>query len=363
MAKGRGRRWKGRLKGWLMLAAAVFAVAVALPRWTESIVRRWFLPTVAAEPGPLEEVVVRPVLALWREEWVKSPGSGVVRPLVAPGQRVQAGQAVAVLRRGGVDWRRAAFRSEEETAGQGAGRAVPSGGDRNVVAPRAGLVRFDWIGPPRPDPSEALAWRDDVLAEIGSVVQRVEAGDTVREGDLLFRIVDNHHAYLLVKWEGGPTITEGKRVWVREAQPGGDPGGGSGSSPSLSVSSPSLGRGARRSGPSARGNRDRPEWEAVVVAARPVPRGAPGDAVLLRLRTWPPGWETRSWFDAEVVVNRYSGTVVPESVLVRRGDRWGVMVDATQGPLFHPVTVVGRVGGRVAVDGLAPGLWVVAEGE
>src|SRR5690606_33675903 len=161
------------------------------------------------------------------------------------------------------------------------------------------------------------------------------------------------HAYLLVKWEGAPPVSEGKRVWVREARSGADQAG--------SGSSPADGTNPRRTGPGVRGNRDRDEWEAVVVAARPVPSGAPGDAVLLRLQSWPPGWETRSWFDAEIVVNRFPGVIVPESVLVRRGERWGVMVDASQGPLFQPVTVVGRVDGRVAVDGLPPGMWVVAD--
>lgn len=348
-AKARVRRRRGRLKGWLLLAIAVFTVVVTLPRWTESIVRRWFLPTVVAEPGPLEEIVVRPALALWREQSVNSPASGVVRPLVAPGERVQAGQPVAVLQRGGTaDWR-AAVRSEEGASGP----AVPGGNDRNVVAPRAGLVRFDWIGPPRPDPQEALAWRDDVLAEIGTLMERIEPGDAVRAGDLLFRIVENHHAYLLVQWEGAPPVSEGKRVWVREARPGADSDG--------SGSAAADATGSRRASPGARGSRDRVEWEAVVVAARPVPSGAPGDAVLLRLQAWPPGWETRSWFDAEIVVNRFPGVIVPESVLVQRGERWGVMVDASQGPLFQPVTVVGRVGGRAAVDGLPPGMWVVAE--
>lgn len=352
MGAARRSKRRRRLKGWLWLGVCVGLLAVLLPRWMGSLVRGWFVPTVAARSGPLEEVVMREGLPLWRETLVESPASGNLRILVVPGQRVQKGQAVAVLEtaRPG-DWRGAALRSETEET------SVPGvGGGHTVYAPAAGLIRFDWMTPPRPDPAEALRWRDDVLREVGTVrVERAE-GETIRTGDSLFRLVANHQAYMLVPWEGGPVVEEGRRLWIREVHPswttssrrgeGRRDVDGEGASPGEA--------GSRREAWEPR------EWAATVVATRPVASGAAGDALLLALDVWPPGWETRTWMPVEIVVQRFEGAVVPEELLVERGGRWGVMVKGRGGPVFHPVTVRGRVDGKVAVDGLAPGLALVA---
>lgn len=310
----RRRRRRRRNVAWFIVL--VLMGAVVLPRWTQGIVRGLMVTTVIGEAGPLEESVARRGLALWSEHVVSSPGDGVVRQLVLSGERAQRGQAVVVLQPGPADWRQAA----QPAAAAGSARG---GSDRNVYAPVAGLIRFDAVGPARPDPAEALQWSTEQLERVGSGRQALEPGSPVRRGDFLFRVVDNHRAFLFIPWDGAPPVQTGQRVRVRSERFG--------------------------------------ERAATVVAARPVPSGAPDDAVLLELDAWPFGWETLDWMDVEVVINTYDGTVVPEGVLVQRGERWGVYVQGRLGSLFHGVEVVGRAGGKAAVRGLAPGIPLVLD--
>lgn len=332
------RRRKRRLRGWLLVLAVVFLVGIVIPRWTFSLVRGWFVPTLSAHPGPLEQVMHGRGLPLWREMVVEAPGAGIVRPLVADGERVQGRQPVVVLEARG-EW-----------------RSGPEGRDMTVYAPVPGVVRFDWIGPARPDPGDALGWADAVLREIGSVREVTVAGQEVRPGHRLFRLVDNHQAYLLVPWEGGPAVTEGQQVWVRFQQP---VSGGRNQAGSPSTASASTGAAAVASGVPAHGLLSR-EWRATVVGVRPVPSGSPNDAILLALHAWPPGWEVQDWLDVTVVVRRFPGVVIPERLLVERGGRLGVWVRGRSGAFFHPVQVTGRQDGLAAVEGLPPGLPLLA---
>lgn len=311
------RRKRRRQRNWAWFIVVVVMAAVVLPRWTQGIVRGLMTTTVIGEAGPLEEMVARRGLALWSEHVVPSPGDGTVRQLILSGERVQKGQAVVVLQHGPADWRRTV-----EPAAAASSRR-DGGSDRNVYAPLAGLIRFDAVGPARPDPADVLQWPEEQLTQVGSERRALEPGSPVRRGDFLFRVVDNHRAYLFLPWDGAPPIQTGQRVTVRSETFG--------------------------------------ERTAAVVAARPVPSGAPGDAVLLELDGWPPLWETLDWIDVDVVVNAYDGTVVPEGVLVQRGERWGVYVHGRLGPLFHGVEVVGRTAGKAAVRGLAPGVPLVLD--
>lgn len=341
------RRRRRRLRGWLLLLAVVLTVGVVIPRWTYGLVRGWFVPTLSAHPGPLELVVQGRGLALWREMVVEAPQAGIVRPLVADGQRVQARQAVAVLEARG-EW-----------------RSGPDGRDRTVYAPVPGVVRFDWTGPPRPEPEDALAWPDTILGEIGSIRHVTAAGQEVRQGHLLFRLVDNHQAYLLVPWEGGPRVTEGQQVWVRlPAAPAGGRGQAGAAPPAAGTPpagrTPPPGRAPAAGSAAAAEAAGIREWRATVLGARPVPSGSPGDAILLALHAWPPGWELWDWLDVTVVVQRFPGVVIPERLLVERGGRPGVWVRGRSGAFFHPVQVTGRWDGMAAVEGLPAGLPLLA---
>ncbi|WP_324717646.1 hypothetical protein U7230_05020 [Carboxydochorda subterranea] len=288
-----GREQRRRHRAGRLLVAAALLGWMGWAGWGAGA--RWVAaawgPVDVARWGQLSEETPGTLWVVRQERLLRAPSAGRVLALVGEGEAVRRGQALL--------------------------RVIPEGaqgGAATLWAPSAGIVSFVSDGleaadafsapaPPRPP-------RDDSARPVSLV-----GGGVVARGQPVVRLVD--HAELRgIFWPDRPSRwrpAEGQRVevWV---------GAGGTGVPGSVTKAPA----------------------------------APGGSLELRLERQPVEWLYRRLVPGvRLVTGRYTGVIVPSSALAARSGHTGVWVQTEGGPVFVPVQVVGRLGGRAVVQGVS----------
>lgn len=137
----------------------------------------------------------------------------------------------------------------------------------------------------------------------------------VKRGEPIFRVVDNFSFYLFIPVEDLSALPLGKQV---------------------TVNWPHLGTSV----------------EAVVCK---VVESATTAGVMLETKRFLPEFVTMIWEPAEIVIEVYTGSIVPQKALVRAGEQVGVYVSTETGPVFRPVDLLYNDGRQAVISGVAPG--------
>lgn len=285
----------------------VFLLAGVLVFWFGKQLYRFCvfqsIGTVQAERSVLEDSYEAQGLLLLQETVVSAPASGKVVPLVKDGDRVPAGKAVARL--DPPPDLAAESRSRELTS------PCPGIVSFHFDGWEGALNRADW------ESYDPLRLFESLAKQDGGVQQK---GEVRGAGEPVFKIIDNLvNPYMFLRLESGsqPSFEEGDSLRLEWG------GSGKGRMKVLSL--------IRRGGSYYAGGE--------LLAARPFP--------LTRRMTF------------RVISKSLEGVVLPASTLVKNGDVTGVITKSPLGLSFKKVDVVGVVGDRVAVKGIAPGVNVV----
>jgi len=140
-------------------------------------------------------------------------------------------------------------------------------------------------------------------------------GQRVLRGQPIFRVVDNFRFYLLLSLEEPVALSENKKVVVTW---------------------PKLGS----------------QVEAVVV------KTLENGGVLLEPKQFLPEFIIMVYEPGELILDTYTGSVVPVEALVYQEDRLGVYVSTDTGPVFRPVDLLYNDGRQAVIEGVAPGNYV-----
>ncbi|AFV11503.1 putative membrane protein [Thermacetogenium phaeum DSM 12270] len=261
------------------------------------------ISTVQAERGVLEDTYGAQGLLLLQETVVRAPAAGKVVPLVKEGDRVPTGKAVVRLD------------PHPDLAAESR--------SRELTSPCPGIVSFHFDG------WEGALDRNDwesydplqLFESLDKQDGRLQQKDEVRcTGEPVFKIIDNLvNPYMFLRLESGSRLSfeEGDLLRLEWGD------SGKGRMKVLSL--------IRRGGAYYAGGE--------LLAARPFP--------VTRRMTF------------RVISNSFEGVVLPTSTLVKNGGVTGVITKSPLGLSFKKVDVVGVVGDRVVVKGIAPGVNVV----
>lgn len=279
------------------LGAAVF-----VPAFVKQL-NALFIKTVPAVVEMLEDERTLHALVLRGETVVRAPVAGTFASLVKEESRVRAGQFLGMI-----------LRAEDQVS---------------IYAPRPGIVRFHWDGWEAALTEQSVwQWAPDEWRERGKSTDwddfvRTPEGRALDEGTPLLRLTESHGVRLYVTAPEGAGWRAGQTVTVHAADVTEEP---------LRAKIVEIGQTSS---------------SGVAVAMLEVDRYLP---VLDAVRH----------IEMTVVLSRLEGVVVSVDSLVWHEGRPGVLIKRSDGTNFVPVRVLGQVGERVALDGIPPGVDIVA---
>lgn len=279
-----------------MVGASVLAAAALALLWQGLLlaVSLVFPETAVAGYGTLAIGQEAPAVLLRREILLTAPCDGVFRRSHPAGERIARSGVVGTIETGGRK-------------------------SRPLRAPRAGLIAYTCDG--RDGGQAPLPAGPAIAADPRAAYQAAEkrrprpAGQgRVRRGEPLARLVDDEEQYLVARLRGiDRPLPAGKTVWARLA----------GELLPLAVTG-TVGEGGTT-------------WTA------------------LRTERFPRAWLDRRRIQVHLVLDRYTGTLVPARYLRRRGGTLGVIAMTRGRPEFKAVQVLGRDRDWAVVEGLAEG--------
>lgn len=283
----------------VLMAAAAFLLLQAGLTYARSVIAAKFVNIVISEEGVLEAGHIVRGIIVRDEKVVAAPITGVLHWKAAEGARLPAGAAAAYI-------------------------AADDGTRHPVLTPRPGIVvtRLDGLeGLLRPQALPDLNV-ESIYAYAGQPEHRKAEGDNVRQGTILFKMVDNFSWYFALKLseEEFAAMAEVKNVMLRFPF-----------APQDEVA-------ARR----------RSTYEQ---------KGM--NTIILEVREDLPGFFAERFTSAEII-SRTGGIVLPGSALVMRGEERGVYVLENSVVRFRPVEVLKVTGNEMAVTGIGSGFRVIA---
>ncbi len=293
--KKRGIKEKFR-RGILILAAAVLALLAAYI-FAGNTLTGWLLKTVVSEESVSEQLVSVSGVIVRDERVVAAPVSGTVRWVAAAGERLAAGASVAKI-------------------------YTADGGVQNIAAPVSGVIIsvLDGLeGALQPGDLERIDAAE--VRKLSKKTQALSDGDAVKQGSILFKVVNNFSWYYVIDLSRDDfALLTSQRKRLRFAFS--------------------------------------PEEE---VQASWVVLKEDEDSVRLAfaLSEDVEGSFVERLSDAEIVVRRMTGSVLPSTALISRGAEKGVYILEKSVVSFLPVKVLGEVGGNVVVEGVRCGRTVI----
>ena len=186
---------------------------------------------------------------------------------------------------------------------------------RSLRAPRTGLIAYTHDGQdPLPAPSALAADPEEAYRAAAERRPRQTGQGAVRRGEPLARLIDDAEQYLVAGLRGAaPSLPVGKSVWVRLDG----------------------------------------ELLPLTVAGAAVEGGTTW--AVLRTERFPRAWLDQRRLELYLVLERYTGVLVPVRYLHRRDGMSGLMTMARGRKKFVTVQVLGRDRDRAVVEGLAEG--------
>lgn len=279
-----------------MLAVAALVLQVAY-FFARGTLTSLLLKTVVSEESVLEQLVSVSGVVVRDERVVAAPVTGTVRWVAAAGARLASGASVAKI-------------------------YTADGGVQNIAAPVSGVMIpvLDGLeGVLQPNAMENID-----VAEVRKLSQKTQAvadGAKVKQGSIFFKLVDNFSWYYLVNLSRADfTLLRPQKKSLRFAF-----------SPQEEVSA---------------------SWAVL---------SEDEDAVRLvfALSEDVEGAFLQRLSDAEIVVRRITGFVLPSSALISRGAETGVYILEKSQVSYLPVKVLGEVGENVVIEGVRTGRTVI----
>lgn len=296
---GRGKKKGMRekfLRGILMLAVTIFALQAAY-FLAGSRLAGLLLKTVVSEESVLEQLVSVSGVIVRDERVVAAPVSGTVRWVAVAGARLAAGASVAKIYTG-------------------------DGGVQNVAAPVSGVMIpvLDGLeGALQPGDLERIDAAE--VRKLAKKIQAVPEGAEVKQGSIFFKMVNNFSWYYVVDLSRDDfALLTPQRNRLRFAF-----------SPEEEVSA---------------------SWEVLKEDEDTV-------RLAFALSEDVEGSFVERLSDAEIVVSRITGFVLPSSALVSRGAERGVYILEKSVVSYLPVKVLGEVGENVVIEGVRSGRTVI----
>lgn len=284
----------------LAIAGVAVAVLLAQALFTlgHNFVAARLIQTVVTDQGYLETVLPVRGAIVREERLVASPATGTLTWLADEGEKVAAGKDIARI-------------------------STPGGQAAIISAPVPGLLSIQLDGLEGTlVPHGLSSVTPDFLEELAANTRRTESGATVSQGSLICKVVENFVWYFLVSVPADD---------VRELDGAGT---------------------CRVRFPFSRGE---------AVTGRMAYWGEEGDRVLLALE-FDVDLDTflnERFIDADIVIKRTSGIILPASALENQEDETGIYTLEKGTVRFRPVEVLAEAGGEVAVTGVPPGLSVI----
>jgi len=279
-----------------MLAVAALVLQVTY-FFARGTLTSLLLKTVVSEESVLEQLVSVSGVIVRDERVVAAPVTGTVRWVAAAGARLASGASVAKI-------------------------YTADGGVQNIAAPVSGVMIpvLDGLeGVLQPNAMENID-----VAEVRKLSQKTQAvadGAKVKQGSIFFKLVDNFSWYYLVNLSRADfALLRPQKKSLRFAF-----------SPQEEVSA---------------------SWAVL---------SEDEDAVRLvfALSEDVEGAFLQRLSDAEIVVRRITGFVLPSSALISRGAETGVFILEKSLVSYLPVKVLGEVGENVVIEGVRTGRTVI----
>lgn len=283
------------IRGILLLIVAILVLQLAYS-FTGNILTRLLLKTVVSEESAIEQLVSVSGVIVRDEMVVATPVTGIVRWVATAGARVAAGSSVAKI-------------------------YTTDGGVQNIVAPVSGVMiptldGFEGILQPNAlENIDVAKFRDQAKEN-----QAVPDGANVTQGSIFFRVVNNFSWYYVAKLSRDDfSLLAPQRSRLRFAF-----------SPKEEVSA---------------------SW-------RVLGEDESGVRLAFALNEEVAGCFVQRFSDAEIVVSRTTGLILPSSALISRGAEIGVYILDKSVVRYLPVKVLAEVGEQVVVEGVRTG-WTV----
>lgn len=279
-----------------MLAVAALVLQVTY-FFARGTLTSLLLKTVVSEESVLEQLVSVSGVIVRDERVVAAPVTGTVRWVAAAGARLASGASVAKI-------------------------YTADGGVQNIAAPVSGVMIpvLDGLeGVLQPNAMENID-----VAEVRKLSQKNQAvadGAKVKQGSIFFKLVDNFSWYYLVNLSRADfMLLRPQKKSLRFAF-----------SPQEEVSA---------------------SWAVL---------SEDEDAVRLvfALSEDVEGAFLQRLSDAEIVVRKITGFVLPSSALISRGAETGVYILEKSQVSYLPVKVLGEVGENVVIEGVRTGRTVI----
>ncbi|MDW7651277.1 MAG: HlyD family efflux transporter periplasmic adaptor subunit [Bacillota bacterium] len=256
--------------------------------------------TVISEDSVIEHTVTAKGILIRDESVVAAPLSGTVNWVVQEGDRLSAGTRVAAI-------------------------SSPGGTLQHVPTPSPGIVVLQLDGLEGVLQPKSLADTNvgEMMQYAGQERHRISSGDHVEQGTILFKVVNNFSWYFAVELAGQEyqdvetLATAGIRF-------------------SFSPEEEIRGRVVVR--------RETAQDTALVV---------------FELKQQVTGFERERFAEAELVVRRTSGIILPGSALVSRGGETGVYILSKSVVRYRSVDVLETEGNRVIITGIPNGYQII----
>jgi putative membrane fusion protein len=279
----------------LVVGILVLQAAYSLGR---GVLASMLVKTVISEDHVFEQNVSISGVIVRDEHAVVAPITGTVRWVVAAGDRLALGASVAVI-------------------------TPENGSSRNVSTPFSGVIIPELDGLEGNLHPNALHEID--MKEIGQMPQktnRVMDGEEVWQGTMLFKVVNNYNWYFVTELteEAYEALSERKTTTLRFSFAPEDEVGAS--------------------------------WSVLSEEENRV-------RVAFEIKEDLEGYFTHRLADADLIVRRTRGLVLPTSALVMRGEETGVYVLNKSVVRYRPVNVLETDGKMVVVEGVPAGFTVI----
>ncbi|MBS3886268.1 MAG: hypothetical protein KGZ41_06880 [Dethiobacter sp.] len=284
------------LQGIMTLVVAVLVLQVAY-FFARSTLTGLLLKTVVSEESVLEQLVSVSGVIVREEHVVAAPVTGTVRWVAAAGARLAAGASVAKI-------------------------YTADGDVQNIAAPVSGVMIpvLDGLeGALQPADLERVDVSE--VRKLSEKNQAVPDGAEIKQGTIFFKLVDNFSWYYVVDLTRADfALLTPQRNRLRFAF-----------SPEEEVPA---------------------SWAVLKEDADTV-------RLAFALSEDVEGFFVQRLSDAEIVVSRITGFVLPSSALISRGAEQGVYLLEKSLVSFLPVKVLGEVGENVVIEGVRSGRTVI----
>lgn len=296
----KGTKKRPKIYNLLLLTLLLLLLRIAWP-FAHQALAAAFVRTVPAQTGVLEHIVAAHGVIVRQEHVVAAPFTGTIKWLVAPGERLATGAAVATITSDG-------------------------GISRTVTMPAAGIVirKLDGFeGALQPAVLEKPASLN-VAGLRRSELNRQELADgaEVQRGTFIFKYIDDYHWYLVAQFkpDAFAALEEKKTVSLR-----------------LSLD------------------------EAAAVRARVEKITEKDDLVtaVFALQEQLPGCYEERFAELQIITQSTRGLILPTSALRLRGEKTGVYVLDQSLVQYREVEVITAEAEQMVVRGLPTGIPVI----